>query len=130
MWSRPRPRKPTHATRTVSLALASALERSAAPAEIAEPKKYRRSMPDSVVLFRAYRVIAASNCCRSIRFLFAGRRPGRIPDRLREHDFLFRPQAQRLGQFIAVHHGPDHGREAFRSAEQVHVLSDRAGFRG
>src|SRR5450759_4036122 len=67
MWSRPRPRKPTHATRTVSLALASALERSAAPAEIAEPKKYRRSMSDSVVLFRACRVIAASNWVRDTK---------------------------------------------------------------
>src|ERR1035438_1821339 len=51
MWVWPRLRKPTHPTRTVSLGLASALERSAMPAEIAEPKKYRRSIPDSVVLF-------------------------------------------------------------------------------
>src|SRR5437867_8151058 len=37
IWSPPRPRRPTHATRTVSLALASALERIAAvPARAAE----------------------------------------------------------------------------------------------
>src|ERR1035437_8718085 len=48
MWARPRPRAPTHATRTVSLGLARALERSATPAERVEPKKYRRFMPLSI----------------------------------------------------------------------------------
>src|ERR1700728_1383922 len=47
MWLRPRPRTPTHATRTVSFGLARALERSAAPAAM-DPKKYRRFMACSL----------------------------------------------------------------------------------
>ena len=49
MWSRPRLRKPTQATRTVSLGLACARVRNATPVEIAEPRKYLLSMPHSVI---------------------------------------------------------------------------------
>jgi hypothetical protein len=48
MWLRPRPCTPTHATRTVSFGLARARRPSAAPAERADPRKYRRFIPPSI----------------------------------------------------------------------------------
>src|SRR4051812_13832616 len=48
MWSRPRLRNPTQATRTVSLGLASARVRVARPAATAELRKCRRFMSDSL----------------------------------------------------------------------------------
>src|SRR5690348_3418853 len=77
MWSLPRPRNPTQATRTVSLGLASAT-----PAATAEPRKYLRSMPDSVApgttiwgMVRMLTVFAFALASRAQTFEVASIRP-------------------------------------------------------
>src|SRR5690349_10714065 len=67
MWLRPRPCTPTQATRTVLLGLASAEDRSATPAEKAEPRKYRRFMPSSITSWLCRAILCLSSTDGSIR---------------------------------------------------------------